>query len=166
MKRLICLLSVIAFLSLSTTGWPADPTCTFTSPVKVKDGHKGVEITATCTTGTGVATFPTGAASVLIPNSNVYVGSYLYAVFAPVSLTTAVTNDSDLKLMQYAATGPYDVLIGGGADGLDTSDNSFQPLIGGAPGAMPIYGPLYIDISGNSVNDAEQILVFKFIKPE
>lgn len=76
--------------------------------------------------------------------------------------TPAPTNDSDFTLEPEAYS--YDILGGAGANSIDAAaNNHLRPLSGGAAYDAPVYGPLILKISGNSVNGAAFKIVFDFI---
>lgn len=91
-----------------------------------------------------------------------FTGFFLYQV-AYYYGTTAPTNDSDLEIREGSATGK-DILYGAGTDKIDNAtNNNFQPFVNGSDSVMPIYGPLYLVISNNSVNSATGTIVLKFL---
>lgn len=74
----------------------------------------------------------------------------------------APTDNSDFTLNELA--NDVDVLGGAGANMIDNAtNNTFKPVIGSTPVDAPVYGPLTLKISGNSVNGAKFRIVFDFI---
>ena len=76
----------------------------------------------------------------------------------------APTIDTDLTLLEHTSGGK-DILVGAGTNMVDAATNNFlTTLIGTLPHPVPVFGPLYIVMTGNSVNVAKTTLVFKFIR--
>lgn len=78
---------------------------------------------------------------------------------------TGPTADSDLYIPQHITTG-YDLMNGAGENQIDngtSDDRNFQPTIDSAPATVGVFGTLFIEITGNSVNSAVVVIVLDFI---
>jgi hypothetical protein len=77
---------------------------------------------------------------------------------------TAPTINSDIEVLEHSSTGK-DILVGAGADMMDAATNNyFTTLVGTLPYPVPVFGPLYLKITNNSVNSATSTIVFKFVR--
>ena len=129
--------------------------------------RKWIEVTATFTchsSGGAFETTPIYLNETTESSGQVmdFTGMYLYHV-AYYYGSTAPTDNSDIEIREHSSSG-RDILHGAGANMIDNAtNNNFKPWINSAESAMPIYGPLYLYITGNSVNSASGTLVMRFL---
>jgi hypothetical protein len=89
-------------------------------------------------------------------------GQFLYMVTAAPG-GTGPTDNSDLEILEMTASG-YDILGGIGLNMIDNATtNSFRPTVNSVAAAVPIYGPLFVKASGNSVSTAIFVLTMRFV---
>lgn len=138
--------------------------------VALPNGHEWLEVTAEFTCDSTDGSFTTTAlyeddTQQTAGNVLETRGFFLHDVAYYVG-DTAVTDASDLELLESSATG-IDVLVGNGANQLDaTSDTYFTNLIGTIPHPVPIFDDLYLKITQAEAktNSADGTLVFRFIR--
>jgi len=153
MKKLILTLLLIVWASSAI----AAGTITFAYEEVDKRGKHWIQVTATCTADSGDASYPDTEIGIDVS------GTYLMQVRTFFG-GTGPTDNTDLYLKENSATG-YDVLNAAGENRIDNAaNNDFQPTIDSDASAVPIYGPLYIDIDNNSVNSAIVTIVLDFIQ--
>jgi hypothetical protein len=131
------------------------------------DGKEWIQVQAafTCHTDGTFTTTPLYETEVeqTAGNKMNFIGFYLYQVKYFFG-TTAVTDNSDLTLLEHSASG-RDILNGAGANMLDAAANTdFQPWVNASEVPVPCYGPLYLAITNNIVNGAIGTIIFNFIQ--
>lgn len=166
MKKLFIVLFFLLYLVSSAL---AVESITWTNNnFKTYSGKKWVEITSTITTaadGTVTSTLLGGTAGGTDTPYDVK-GLYLFCVCAGDNGTNP-TDNTDLYLRQTTSTGK-DVLGLAGENIIDIGSsidsNCVRPVLNAVAGSMPIFGPLYQVISGNSANSAQIIVKYYFIE--
>ena len=92
-------------------------------------------------------------------------GMHLHSVRYTFSAVTAVTDNSDLVLREHTSATGVDILGGAGTNNIDAAANTvFAPLISTTIVSAPVFGDLWIEPSGNSVNAAIITLDFNFVR--
>lgn len=156
---MIKVLFISALLALPITALAAG-SCVV-SPTSVQ-GSGFMQITVVCTADSTAATYP-----VTLIDYDLF-GKYLFSVNTYFDAVTPATNNTDLEILD-SATG-NDILNGAGLNQLDIAANThFKPIVNDPTGTakdtlMPVYTPLYIKITNNSVNSAIVRIVLKFIE--
>jgi hypothetical protein len=126
-----------------------------------KRGKHWIQVTAVCTADSADGTYPDDQIGIDVS------GTYLMQIKTQPSGGVAPTDNSEIELNENVASTGDDVLNGAGTDRIDNAaDNDFQPTIDGAPSAVPIYGPLYYNITqqGGATNSAVVTIILDFIQ--
>ena len=164
MKRILL---VVAIVLISANAFAAARSASFSSKVSQSQYNEFIEITAACI----FATDNSFAALALYMNDDDQSAGRLAKLdgFFLHSISTyygspAPTINTDLTLLEHTSGGK-DILVGAGTDMVDNATNNyFTTLIGTLPHHVPVFGPLYLVMTNNAVNDAQTTIVFKFVR--
>ena len=168
MKKLLCALCAILILIPSVCFSAASSlVCTQTGG----DSFNTMQLSCVWTAHSSAASFETVPLCVGTCTVNStpidFTGWGLAQVISDIG-GTGPTDNSDLYLLEGSSSG-RDVLGGVGLNFIDNADATplanVQPWIGSEPkNFVLLFGPLYMQLSGNAVNSATGTLVFKFFK--
>jgi hypothetical protein len=165
MKRIFLVFAILVLMV--GNAFAADRSASFSSKVAQSQYNEFVQITASIIFATdnsfaALALYMNDADQEAgrVANLN---GFFLHSISVYFG-SPAPTINSDITLLEHTSTGK-DILVGAGTDMMDAATNNyFTTLIGTLPHPVPVFGPLYLVVANNAVNDAQATIVFKFIR--
>ena len=165
MKRIFLVFAILVLMA--GNAFAAARSASFSSSVAQTQYNEFVQITAVCTfdTDNSFAALALYMNDVDQTNGRIanLAGFFLHSISVYFG-SPAPTINTDLTLLEHTSTGK-DILVGAGTDMVDNATNNyFTTLVGTIPHPVPVFGPLYIVMTANAVNDAKTTLVFKFIR--
>jgi hypothetical protein len=167
MKRIISILTVVLVMAFAFNAMAVDQSVTWTNRTYSKGDKRWVEITATCVAAANAS----WATTALYENESAETngepfnaaGLYLHSISTYFGGTDPPTDNTDMTLLEGSASGK-DILVGAGTNMIDIATNNFfTTLIGTIPHPVPCFGTLYLAIANNAVNNAQFVIVFKFV---
>ena len=165
MKKVIALLILLLF-PISVFAASSSLVCT----QQGGDGFKSMSLSCVWTAHSSAATFETVPLCVGTCTTSStpidFTGWKFHSVTSDIG-TTGPTDNSDLYLLQSSSSG-RDILGVAGVNFIDNADAtplaSTYAWVGGDPAFPYLFGPLYMQLSGNAVNSATGTLIFIFNK--